>query len=119
MPPGQPKKVTLFREGKPLTVEIAFAEIPDDGAARTSGDGSARILPGVTLSVSTDPKGLKVDEVKEGSGSRLTAGQIIIEINSRAVTSISEARAALRRGVNQLRVLTDGKPSLIAQRLEE
>ena len=36
--------------------------------------------------------------------SRLTAGQIISEINSKAVTSIGEARAALRRGVNQIRV---------------
>lgn len=99
-------------------MDIAFAEIADDGT-RASGDGSAKILPGVTLSVSTEPKGLKVDAVKEGSGSRLVAGQIIIEINSKAVASISEARAALRRGVNQLRVLTDGKPSLIAQRLDD
>jgi serine protease Do/serine protease DegQ len=119
MPPGQPKKVAYVREGKPLTVDIAFAEIADDGASRLSGDGSAEILPGVTLSVSTDPKGLKVDAVKEGSPMRLSAGQIITQINSKAIASISEARAALRRGVNQVRVLTDGKPSLVALRLAE
>lgn len=117
MIPGQPSAVDFIRKGQCQTKDIAFVEIANDGAERQSGDGSAGILPGVKLSVSTDPNGLKVESVKEGS--RLTAGQIITEINSKAVTSIGEARAALRRGVNQIRVLTGGKSSLIALRLEE
>ncbi len=119
MPPGQPKPVAFIREGKPQTLEIAFEEIANDGAGRLSGDGGAEILPGVTLSISKEPKGLKVETVKEGSPLKLVAGQIITEINSKAVSSISEARAALRRGVNQVRVLTDGKPSLLALRLAD
>ena len=120
MPPGEAKPVTLWRDGKATPVQIAFEEIKDTGE-RTGGDGTAALLTGVTLSISTDPAGLKVDSIKPGSPcqGRLKAGQIITEINGTKTPSLAEARSALKQGVNQLRLLTDGKPGLTTLRLEE
>jgi S1-C subfamily serine protease len=120
IPPGVEKPVVLWRDNSTTSVTVVFEEIPKTGDPG-SGDGSAELLPGVTLSVTPDPAGLRVDAVKPGSpcDGRLKPGQIITAINSTPSPSLAAARSALKRGVNQIRLLTNGTPSLIALRLEQ
>jgi serine protease Do/serine protease DegQ len=119
MPPGVPKSVEFWREGKPATLSIAFEPLPDT-AASAGGDGTAELIPGVRLVVHPDPPALRVESVTPDSPARgrLKPGFLIIEINGTKTPALDPARSALKRGVNQIRVLQDGQPLVVALRLD-
>lgn len=112
--PGTGGQATVRRGGETLMLPFITDAAPDDG-----GDGPVEVLPGITLAVSTDPKGLKILAVAPDSpgAGRLSAGQVITEINTRPVDTPGAARSALRPGVNQIRTVRDGKTGITTLRL--
>jgi serine protease Do/serine protease DegQ len=118
MPPGVPKPVTLWTEDKTVTLSIAFEALPDTTAS-AGGDGTTDLIPGVQLVVHPEPPALRVESVTPDSPARgrLKPGFLIIEINGTKTPALDPARSALKRGINQLRVLQDGQPLVVALRL--
>ena len=105
-------KVTLhfLRDGKPAQTQVALAELPDEdqrqageaqGQQGKLGLGLQTLTPDVASSLGMDrgTKGAVVTDVVAGSPAEnagLKPGDVIVEVDRRAVGSSEEAVSALR-----------------------
>ncbi|HEY3499884.1 MAG TPA: DegQ family serine endoprotease, partial [Polyangiaceae bacterium] len=107
---GANRKVTLelYREGKLIALPASLGEMPQDGARASGGPGGPqgpRNSDGLSLSELTPearrsfgigddvPKGVVVTGVAQGSTAAragLRAGDVLLEVNRKAVTSVRE-----------------------------
>jgi len=117
--PGSQVELEVFRDGKKRVVKLEVGSLSGFGAID-------QLIPGVSvkpldddtrrqIGASRDVAGLIITEVAENSpyAFRLSPGMVVVEINREAVTSIEQAREALRPGRNLFIVYIRGKFSPI------
>jgi len=127
-PPDTTVSFKLIRDGKPRTVKVTLAELPNEAYA-SGGRGNQRYgewskyesqgLKGVQLGdldretrqrsgIPNRIRGAVVEDVAAESAAAnagLQAGDVVVEVNRQPVTDAEEARAALRDG--------DGRETLL------
>ena len=113
LPPNQQARLKVLRNGKPVEVAVELGEFPtrqERASAGSESQGDA--LQGVTvenltpdaaqqLKLSPQAKGVVVDGVNPASRAAeagLQSGDVIQEVNHRAVTNVNDLRQAV--GVN-------------------
>jgi serine protease Do len=118
IPPGQPVKLEVIRDGKPRQVEVKLAERPDETetTARAGGQGMDTdkssgdtlgvrvqdLTPELAQRARVDPgtKGVVVTAVTPDSPAAnggLDPGDVILEINRQPVTSVAEYKKAVSK----------------------
>ncbi len=118
--PGTKVALGILRDGKDMTldIEVGFAVNANE------------LLEGVEVAMLDEPlaqqyrvpervAGLVVTNVANSSpyAPNLRQGMVILEINDREITSISDARELLRSGVNKLYIFTQGRTGYLAVRI--
>ncbi len=122
-PPGTEVKLEVFRDGKRKTVEVALGELEGKVQLAKGADKSEDL--GITVRELTrdearelkdeNVKGALVTEVKPGSlaaKAGIRAGDVIVAVGGKSVTSVDELHAAMKhqdvkKGV-RMQVLTEG-----------
>jgi len=120
--PGTPVQLKIFRDGKTFEVPVTLGELPEQGGTSTSalgegssGENSSKALEGVQvenvtpeiarqLNLSAPARGVVVDAVDQSSAAAeagLQKGDVIIEVNHKAVNNMAEFRAAMGGTGNQ------------------
>jgi hypothetical protein len=129
MKPGSEVKLGIVREEEEKEIDIVLGSLDEVGGV--SGAAADNILPGVSLAPLNDElreqyniegqeNGIVVTRVAGDSplAEALSEGMLIMEINDRAVQSISDAREAVRPGaVNRLWVSFRGRQGYIGIRI--
>lgn len=124
-PPGKTIQLKVFRNGKTFDVAVTLApgsayagqrtelqpgnengESPDNGGKAMEGVHAENLTPEVAqqLSLPMGTKGVVVDNVEQGSAAAeagLRRGDVIIEVNHKAVNNMTEFRAATAGTGNQ------------------
>ncbi len=110
-PVGTKVNVSYLREGKSGTVQVALGELPsEDGSAPDSSRKVGVMLQTLTpdlaqsLGVHPSTRGAVITDVERGSPAEragLRAGEVIVEVDRKPVTSVDEAVAALRQSGGQ------------------
>ena len=103
--PGELVTVELIRDGAPISIEVELGRLP--------GTGPSELLDGVEviplsdedrtqMRAPDDLDGLKVESVTRDSpyARRLLEGMVVLEINRKPATTLTEARQNLRSGRN-------------------
>jgi serine protease Do len=105
--PGKEAKIGLWRNGEPMTVEVRVGTMPGTGASAETAEprtavkaGDDRPLRrfGLTVVPAEDGRGVLVTEVDVDSAADqrgLTAGDVILSVNSRAVKSADDILSAI------------------------
>ncbi len=137
-PPDKEVTFGIVRAGKEMDVKVTLAELPED-PAQIMGlrpQRTLELLEGVQVadlnpenreehSVSEDVKGVlvtNVDPESVAADSGLRDGQVIVEINENAVTSVEEAireRLGFEGQVLLLRVSAASAESVVAVRVKD
>lgn len=104
--PGKTVDITVWRDGKPETMKIDLGELPapekqaslqgDDNQAPAQSDQLAAL--GLTIAPSDDGKGVVVTDVDPGSDAAdrgLQAGDVITNVNSKAVAGGADIEKAM------------------------
>ena len=119
MDPRTTVTLKLFREGRERTVSVTLGELPDEAAKAADGSAGGQAEAGVRLSVLTPqaardadlPRGTtgvmvdRVDPDSVAADSGLRAGDIILEVDHRKISSVEAVRAALRSSAQKPAVL--------------
>ena len=111
--PGTTVKLELLRDGKTMEIEAKLTELPSEGLSK-AGSGRAKgdndLLDGVTIddldlrtrrqfgipNAVDGPVVVRIDPASPAARSGLQAGDVIMEINRRAVATADEAVEASR-----------------------
>jgi len=116
--PGETIELEVIREGKSLTVKVKAAEGPSRVESRNVLFSIAA-FPGIKFSLSEE--GLQVREVNgetPASGDHLEVGMILASINGKEISSVEEASAAVKKGINKVVTKQGGAIRTLAIRLE-
>ncbi|MEZ5278106.1 MAG: Do family serine endopeptidase [Opitutaceae bacterium] len=124
--PGTSIEFEILRDGEPVTLSAVVADL--ESAATLQGGGI--LLDGVEVApltreirdaykIPAQLDGIAVTSVSEdsGLGQYLREGMVLIEINDRVVTNLTEAKQALRRGANKLYIYDRGRTGYFAVRI--
>lgn len=105
MTPGKPVEITVWRDGKSEAFKLDLGELPasDKQAANKQPDGDAPATDtlaslGLTVSPADDGKGLVVTDVDPDGNAAdrgIQAGDVIVTVNSKQVTSSADVTAAM------------------------
>jgi serine protease Do len=137
--PGDTAKLDILRNGEAQTISVAATQMPNDRTADAGGDTAPKGKVGVALApLSPDmrakldlPEGTKgavVAQVEPGSPAEaagIQAGDVIIGVGSRAVTSPEEAVKAIHAATKDkdaalaLRIIRDGQAAFVAVTLNQ
>ena len=132
--PGSTAQLTLLRDGDTKTVQVTLASLPSDGQDRAQagqdeqgkgiGVALAPITPDVRdqLSLPSHTRGAVIAQVQPGSPADqagLQAGDVVVGVANKAVTSPDEAASAIRAArsggkATALRVMRDGSTLFVA-----
>lgn len=126
--PGETTELVALRDGQEMTVQVEVTS--PNGGSEVAGDD--QLIDGIAMAPLNDEirqdygiplniSGLVITQVSPNSpfSRYLTPGLVILEINKRAITSLGEARKALRsRGNNLFYVYDRGRTSYFALRLD-
>ena len=125
-PPGTSLKLQIVRNRKPQDIEVIIG----DRASHIGGAGN-ELFQGIAvdiLNANTRKRfgvpekidGIIITEVKVNSpyARYLEAGIVILEINDQRANGVSDARSALRHGVNKLYVYQNGSTGYLALRVK-
>jgi len=125
-PPGTSLKLQIVRDGKPQDLEV----IVGDRASHIGGAGN-ELFQGIAVDILNEntrkrfgvPEkidGIIITEVKANSpyARYLEPGIVILEINDQRANGVSDARSALRHGVNKLYVYQNGRTGYLALRVK-
>jgi len=116
IPPGNTVKLDVVREGRPRTVEVKLAERPDEREqagrtpSRSSGEKEQGDLLGLSVQdvtpqlarrsqLDASTKGAVVVDVapdSPASDAGLEPGDVVVEVNRRAVNSAADYRSAVK-----------------------
>jgi serine protease Do len=137
--PGDTAKLDLLRNGDQQTISVALAQMPND----TGGNGATQGAPQGKVGVALAPlspdmraklnlpdgtKGAVVAQVQPGSAADaagIQAGDVIIGVGNKAVTSPEEAVRAIhaaskdKDGALALRIIRDGQAAFVAVTLNQ
>lgn len=126
VPPGTPLKLGVVREGKKRDIEVKVG----DRARQIGGVAGNELFEGIEVKAIDEEarkefgipdriEGVVLTEAKASSpySRYLVEGMVILEINDERVRGVSDARSALRRGVNKLYVYQDGRTGYLALRV--
>ncbi|MBC2604760.1 Do family serine endopeptidase [Pelagicoccus albus] len=119
-------ELQLLRDGEPMTLELEVGS-----ASGRLAMGANELLDGVEVStvdeeasqsyrIPSNVEGLVISSVSAESpyARSLIEGTVIIEINDRKVETVSDAREAIKSGVNKLFVYSRGRTGYLALRVE-
>jgi serine protease Do len=105
MTPGKPVEVTVLRDGKSKDIKVNLTELPaaqKEASLKQSDSGAptADTLDslGLTVSPAEDGKGLVVTDVDpdgDAADRGIQAGDVIVAVNSKEVTSTKDVTAAM------------------------
>jgi len=101
---GDQLSLTLYRDGKTLTLPAKVGHVVAGNGAIDFSSGMAKQLQGARLS-HADGKGVRVDEVQNGSSAMMAGllrGDIIVSANKQPVNSLRELQEAIRLDSNRL-----------------
>ena len=138
-PPNKEVTFGIFRKGKEMEVKVTLAELPEDPASVMGigrGPGIEEIIEGVEIAdlneenraandIADDIEGVLVQSVDPNSvaaESGLREGQVILEVNQIAVSSVNDAmkaRLQFEGSVLLLRVSSQGASTILAVRLKD
>jgi serine protease Do len=124
--PGSSVKLTIFREGKKLSVTAKLETLPSDGVAKKGKDGAAPSGRGLALSDVTpelkarfqlgDARGAVVVRVQEGSAAAdagLQPGDLLVAVGTSTVGNAADASRLIGQAKPnaplRLRVLREGR----------
>jgi serine protease Do len=104
-PIGSKTRLEYLREGKSQTVEVTLREMPSEGQ-QPGGEVGVELQTltdqiGQSLGIPRGTKGAVIAEVKPGSPAAdagLEAGDVIVEVDRKPVTSAEDTVSALRAG---------------------
>ena len=113
--PGGTLRIEYVREGKKYTATITASADPGEDAKAAFGLAA---LPGVKFRQGAEF--LVVDSLTPEAERRtqLEAGMEILEVNGEKAAGVSVVEAALREGVNKVKVRKDGSEQTLAVRVE-
>ncbi|GHD06597.1 Do family serine endopeptidase [Tianweitania populi] len=105
--PGKDVKIDLWRNGKAQSINVKLGVLPGDekAAAQTGDDQQDEDLAstlddyGLTVAPSDDGKGVvitQVDPDSDAASRGLEAGDVIVSVNSKEVTSPDEVETAIK-----------------------
>jgi serine protease Do len=138
--PGDNAKLDLLRNGDQQTVSVTLASMPGDNASAEAGSQQAQqgkvgialapLTPDTrsNLNLPDGTKGAVVAQVQPGSAADaagIQAGDVIIGVGSKAVTSPEEAVRAIHNatrdkdGALALRIIRDGQAAFVAVTLNQ
>ena len=104
MTPGSKASIKLFRDGKPLSVDVTLAKVDERPDELLDGVTVSKVTDELRRKYTIDPRlnGLLVTEVAENSpfAEIMTPGVVIVEIDRTPVTDLAQATAILRPGHN-------------------
>jgi Do/DeqQ family serine protease len=113
MAPGTAVDVQMLRDGKPSSVQVTLAVLPD------TNDDKDQILPGVTVhaideeyrqrfNLDDAAAGLLIVDVAQNSayGRYLRMGVVILSINNTPVTEVDAAKKLLHKGSNDFSTIS-------------
>jgi serine protease Do len=132
--PGQNAALILLRDGKPETVNVKLATMPDEKQVADAGDSEPRqgaigvalapLSPELRqqLELSPDQRGVVVAGVQPNSpaaAAGLRQGDLLVGIGSKPVTAPADAVSAIRGATHDgkavaLRIMRDGQARFIA-----
>jgi serine protease Do len=105
MAPGKPAEVTVLRDGKSKLIKVNLTELPgaQKEAALKQSDGGAPAADsldslGLTVSPAEDGKGLVVTDVDpdgDAADRGIQAGDVIVAVNSKEITSTRDVATAM------------------------
>ena len=113
-PPGTPAEVVVMRRGREQTINIKLGELTSGETASSAGEGSEEgnvsdqigltvqsLTPDIARQFGYDKaEGVVVSEVKDGSSAadaRLRTGDLIVEANRAAISSVDDFRRAIEK----------------------
>ncbi len=124
--PGTTIEIDVIRDGKSETVSAVVSDLKHAASSRGGGE----LLDGINVTPLTDDirnslgapqrlTGLAITSVSSDSPLRqyLREGMVLIEINDRPVTTLSEGQQSLRRGANKLYIYNRGRTGYFAIRI--
>jgi len=128
--PGTIVRLKLMRDGKEREVNLTLGELPNEKpqiiASQNSNDSTIglsveTLTPQIAqhLELKAGIKGVVITEVREGSAAAeagLRRGDVIQEINRKAVTNLADFQAAMKQGGDQsvlLLINRDGRTSYV------
>jgi serine protease Do len=134
IPPGNVASLAILRDGSKKTLDVTVGTLPSDQASGRVGNspqgspalgvGLQALTPNLRqqLSVPEGLRGAVISEVKPGSTAEqagLQAGDVIVAVGDRAVTSPAEATREIRDSLKNsqavaLRIIRDGQPAFVA-----
>ena len=104
MVPGTKTSIKLFRDAKPMTVDVTLSKVDDKPDDLLEGVTVGRLTDELRRKFVVDPnvKGLLVTDVADNSpfADVLTPGVVIVEIDRTPVTELTAAVSILRPGHN-------------------
>lgn len=104
--PGSTVKLSILRDGKPLTVEVTLGTLTEKPNELLTGVEATKLTDELRRRLNVDSRvtGLVITDVDEKSpyADRLAPNVIIIEINRMPVSDVAEAKALLRPGERNL-----------------
>lgn len=103
--PGKSVEVTLWRNGKSKNVDLTLGTLPKmdkmasaEPTPANPDEGDSLTDFGMTVTTAEDGKGLLVTDVESGSDAEehgIQAGDVILSINSKEVTSVDDVSSAV------------------------
>jgi serine protease Do/serine protease DegQ len=117
MPPGTPAMVSIFRDGKPVTIKVILGQKEEKPNELMAGVEVGKISEDVRRHLNIDSRitGLVVTKVDEklDFAADLPLGSVIMEINRTPVEDLASARSLLHAGHNLLLVYFQGFPKYV------
>jgi serine protease Do len=132
--PGNHASLTVLRNGKPQTLDVVVATLPNDGqphggiaapdATRGLGVSLSPITPQLRqqLDLGDGQRGVVITQIQPGSMAEqagLQAGDVIVGVGEKNVGNTGEAGRAIRDSLKQnqavaLRIVRNGEPIFVA-----
>jgi serine protease Do len=132
--PGNHASLTVLRNGKPQTLDVVVATLPNDGqahggiaapdATRGLGVSLSPITPQLRqqLDLGDGQRGVVITQIQQGSPADqagLQAGDVIVGVGEKNVANTGEAAHAIRDSLKQnqavaLRIVRNGEPIFVA-----
>jgi len=125
--PGTETLIDFSRDGKREHVKVILGDL--NSATQMTSRREAELVTGVSISRLTDELRKKYNvpderdgvmiiriEQKSSPSRNLSAGMLILEINSREVRTVAQAREALRNGMNKIYIYYNEQTRYVAIR---
>jgi serine protease Do len=124
---GKKVKLLVLRAGEEKTIEVTLGELQEDGSGKGAVDQDEEVMEGLVVApldsnlrakfkVPEDVEGVVVTSVPPGSMAQeagLRVGDVVIEVNGKAVDSVEEFAKAFKKSKNKILLVISRQDSTL------